>query len=233
MNPSEHWTQLVNQTLLHRRCGLAEAWRLTAAVHPEAATLMSAFGRTRQSVQFFNSRIANEITPDKKQAGSQLAKFANEKMKSSGLPYGQAWNKACAEHPELAATISGNVVVQFANDTAKPDATDRARDHIRKMAAADFGGAKFLNMAGGVPVAGHQVKAIFRLPQTCSQDEFAAAFHGNGDTLAPVNPGKIFAALVEYVQKKKSLDYNAAITAAKAAYPGLWDMVEAISNEKI
>ena len=164
---------------------------------------MSAVGRTRQSVQFFNSRELEKTTPEKSSAGQQLAKFANEKMKSSGLPYGKAWNAVCVEHPDLAAAMAGNNGVQFAND------------------------------AGAVPVAAPQIKAIFRLPPTCSQEEFAAAWHGNGDTLTPLNPGKCFAGLVDYLQTKRSLDYDAAINAAKTAYPALWELVELISKAAI
>lgn len=210
-----------------RRCTHAEAWRITAEAHPAAVTLMSAVGRTRQSVQFFNSRELEKTTPEKSSAGQQLAKFANEKMKSSGLPYGKAWNVVCAEHPDLATAMAGNNGVQFAN------AAGGAVDDIRKQAANLRGDQSFSNAAGTVPVAAPQLKAIFRLPLSCSQEEFAAAWHGNGDTLAPLNPGKCFAGLVDYLQTKKSLDYDAAINAAKTAYPALWELVELISKAAI
>ena len=227
-NPSQHWVSLVNQTMLRQRCTHVQAWRIAAEAHPAAATLMSAFGHTRLSVQFFNSRTVEKGTPEKASAGKQLAKFANEKVKSNGLPYGQAWNAACAEHPELATAMAGNARVQFANAGGDP-----LQSIHRAAANLGRGGSAFSNAAGALPVASPQIKAIFRLPQTCSQEEFAAAWHGNGDTLAPVNPGKCFSGLVDYHQAKKSLDYDAAINAAKAAYPDLWELVELISKQAI
>ncbi|MEI7534127.1 MAG: hypothetical protein WCK57_07120 [Verrucomicrobiae bacterium] len=227
ITPSLHWIQLVNQTMTARRCTHAQAWRITADAHPAAATLMSAIGHTRQSVQFFNSRVMGKAPQDKREAGKQLAKFANEKTKS-GLPYGQAWNAACAEHPKLAMAMEASVEVQFANAGSDPV------EGIRQQAAGlSRGGLSFSNAGGAVPVAAPQLKAIFRLPPTCSQEEFAAAWHSNGDTLAPINPGKCFAGLVDYHQTKKSLDYDAAINAAKTAYPALWELVELISKEAI
>jgi hypothetical protein len=203
MNPSQHWTQLVNQTMLQRRCGHSEAWRITAEAHPTAAALMSAFGRTRSSVSFFNSKIASELTPEKAKLGKEFMVFVNERMQN-GLPYNQAYNAVLRDHPEFRAESGVSTSAQFANSKEGP-----------------------------APVAGPQLKVIFRLPANCSQEEFEAAWHGNGDTVAPINPGKIFAGLVEYVQKLKSLDYEAAITAAKTAYPNLWDLVARIADEKI
>ena len=200
--PSQHWVSLVNQTMSRQRCSYVQAWRSAAEAHPAAAALMSAFGRTRQSVQFFNSRVVEKNTPEKQPAGKQLAQFVNEKTKS-GMPYGRAWNKACAEHPELVAAVNRGLTLIGDLDNA------------------------------AVPVAAPHLKAIFRLPTTCSQEEFAAAWHGNGDTLAPINPGKCFAGLVDYLQTTKSLDYDAVINAAKTAYPDLWAMVEVISKQEI
>ena len=76
-----------------RRCGLSEAWRITAAANPTASILMSAFGRSRQTVQFFNSRQATKLTPEKAEAKKTFATFVNEKQKI-GLNYGTAYNAA-------------------------------------------------------------------------------------------------------------------------------------------
>ena len=97
-----------------RSCGLSEAWRITAGAHPDAAILMSAFGRTRQTVQFFNSRQAAKRTPEKAQARTQFMQFVNEKQKR-GLSYGPAYNAAAREHPDVFAAMSGSAAVQFAN----------------------------------------------------------------------------------------------------------------------
>jgi hypothetical protein len=187
MTPSQHWTQLVNLTMLQRRCGLSEAWRITASAHPAAAMLMSAFGRTRASVSFFNSRLPSEFAPGEAATGKPILKTVSVFRGRSDL-----------------SANAGRITAEFAN----------AKD-------------------GPAPVGGPQLKAMFRLPGNCSQKEFEAAWQGNGNTIAPINPGKIFSGLVEYIQKQKSLDYEAAIVAAKTAYPNLWDLVERIAAEKI
>ena len=49
----------------------------------------------------------------------------------------------------------------------------------------------------------------------------------------PIDPGRIFAALVEMTQNTNNLSYENAIQAAKARFPELWDLVEAITRQKV
>lgn len=186
MNPSQHWTQLVNKIMSQRSCGYSEAWRITAAANPDAATLMSAAGRSRQTVQFFNSRQAKKSTPEKTQAKNQFFQFVNEKQ-NSGLSYNMAYAAAAREHPDLIAMMAGGARVQFAN-------------------AAN----------GSAPVGSPQFKTLFWLPADATQEQFEAAWIGNGSTASPLNPAKIFAGLVDLAQKKGNLDNDAAISLAIA-----------------
>jgi len=204
-NPSQHWTQLVNRTMSQRSCGHSEAWRITAAAYPDAATLMSACGRTRQTVQFFNSRLAAKSTPQKTEAKRQFMQFVNEKQQV-GLNYGTAYNAAARAHPDVFAAMSGGGQVQFVNTASNN---------------------------GIPPAASSQLKKLFWLPEHTTQEQFEAGFKGNGSTLSPVNPAKIFAGIVELTQKQRGGEYDQALAQTKAAFPDLWDAVELLSKEPV
>jgi hypothetical protein len=202
-SPAEHWRQLVAKTMSQRNCTHQQAWLLTAAAHRDSATLMSASGRSRNTVQFFNSRQAAKSTPEKVAAKKEFYQFVNEKTKL-GLSYTAAYNGAALEHPDLVATMAGGAGVQFVN-------------------TAD----------GNAPVGSPQFKRLFWLPANASQEQFAAAWTGNGSTASPLNPAKIFAGLVELAQKQSSLDYDAAIARCKSDFPELWAAVELLSKEPV
>ncbi|MDR3459423.1 MAG: hypothetical protein P4N60_18505 [Verrucomicrobiae bacterium] len=226
MNPSLHWAQLVKRVMSEKRCNYSGAWRLAAAAHPDAATLMSAFGRTRQQASFFNSRGNHQTTPQKAEAGKKLAKFANEKVKP-GMPYGQAWNAACRDNPEWAAAFDGGT------PQARPGWDQTARGHIAQVGRAGAR-SQFANAtAGTAPAATSEIKKLFWLPDHATQDQFEAAFKGNNSALSPLSPGKIFAALVELTQTQRGIDYDAAIAQTKAAFPDLWKAVQLLAQEPI
>ncbi|MDR3460138.1 MAG: hypothetical protein P4N60_22145 [Verrucomicrobiae bacterium] len=186
---------------------------------------MSAFSRRGQSVQFFNSRDEHKAT-EKAEAGKKLAKFANEKVKA-GMPYGQAWNAACRDNPAVAAVFDGGT------PAARPGWDSTARGHIAQVGRAGAR-SQFANAAdGNAPAATSEIKKLFWLPEHATQDQFEAAFKGNGSALSPLNPGKIFAALVELTQTQRGIDYDAAIAQTKAAFPDLWNAVQLLANEPI
>jgi hypothetical protein len=203
MNPSLHWTQKVNQTMSQRSCGYGEAWRITAAANPDAATLMSAAGRSRQAVQFFNSRQAAKSTPEKDRAKKEFYQFVNEKTQY-GLSHTAAYNSAAREHPDLIAAMAGGAVVKFANTND-----------------------------GKAPAATAMLKKLLYLPENATEEHFQAAFQGNGSTLSPQHPAKIFAALTDLTQKKSGGDYDTAIAQTKAAFHELWSAVEKLSAEPV
>ena len=197
---------LVNQTMTQRHCTHSEAWRITSAAHPGAAILMSAAGRSRKTVQFFNAREAQKSTPAKTAAKKQFQQFVNAK-EQAGLHPTAAYNAAASEHPDLVATMAGAARAQFVNDATA---------------------------AGTTPVGSPGFKALFWLPASCTQEQWAAAWIGNGSTAIPLNPAKIFAALVELAQKQtSSLDYNGAIARCKSDFPDLWNAVELLSKEPV
>ena len=86
MKPSEHWLQLVAKTMSNRSCGHVEAWKITADAYPAAAILMSASGRSRQTVRFFNSREAAKVTPQKAKAKKEFYQFVNAKEEAGITP---------------------------------------------------------------------------------------------------------------------------------------------------
>jgi len=205
MKPSEHWLQLVAKTMSNRSCGHVEAWKITADAYPAAAILMSASGRSRQTVRFFNSREAAKVTPQKAKAKKEFYQFVNAKEEAGMYPTA-AYNAAARAHPDLVSAMTGAGDVQFLNDV------------------------------GGdiIPAGSPRHYALFRLPMTTTQEQWEAAYKGNGSIMAPFNPAKVFAALVELAQKKStSLSYNDAITRCKTDYPDLWDSVELLSKEPV
>jgi hypothetical protein len=123
---------------------------------------------------------------------------------------------------------------QFANEVAEEMKKtgccwDAANVRVSKRRAA--AAPRFANSEQ--PVFGPQMKAAFHLPQDATESMCSAAWKANGETTTPINPGKVFAALVELAQKEKSLDYDAALRAMKSQCPILWQEVEAISKSKV
>lgn len=86
----------------------------------------------------------------------------------------------------------------------------------------------FANTDGVALIASPQTKAMLCLPMDATQEEFDAALAGNGGALAPRNPGKIFAALVNLEREKNGIPYDSALAKAKSRFPMLWLQVEAI-----
>jgi hypothetical protein len=150
-----------------------------------------------RTVQFFNSREAQRSTPERAQAKKQFYQFVNEK-EAKGIPSITAYNSTAREYPELAAVMAGGGKVQFIN------------------APGD----------GSAPVGSPGFNRIFYLPATATQEQFAAAWKGNGSVSCPINPAKVFAALVDLEQTKNGTDYDAALTKTKSAFPELWAAVE-------
>jgi hypothetical protein len=94
MNPTKYFTSLVNETMASRRCSYAEASRITCQAHPDAATLMRAYGSRRATVEFLNSKLAhgaqkqfvNIVMPGQLgRAGQRRPQFANA---GQGAPIG-------------------------------------------------------------------------------------------------------------------------------------------------
>ena len=181
-------------------------------------------------------------------------KLVNQTAQKNQIPFDAACRLAAREHPDACRLMSAFGVtrqqVAFFNTRLENQAGGKAATEFantaqgRRERLASLPSVKIVTMAdriaeakqfanvGNAPVAAPALKALFRLPMTCSQAEFEAAWHGNGDTGTPINPGKIFAGLVEYLQKEKGFEYEAAISAAKAAYPALWQLVDTIAAQK-
>ena len=211
-----------------RRCSHREAWHITSAAHPDAATLMSAFGRSRNTVQFFNSREAKKSTPEKANAKKEFWQFVNEKTKSGVHPVA-AYNDVGREHPDLIAAMQDNAGFDFVNSNSKRDPVQ----HLRKIAQGHRG--QFTNVTGdgATPVGSPQFNRLFYLLATATQEQFSCAWIANGSTASPINPAKIFAGLVELAQKQSSLDYDAAIARCKSDFPDLWEACELLSKEPV
>lgn len=205
MNPTKNWVALVNATMAQHRCNYDEAWRLTKRAHPDAHTLMCAFGQTREQIQFFNSRRAKkESAPERKQAKEQFHEEVKARMQFVNCSYDQAWAYVTRTNRPLADLANGKVTApSFAND-------------------------------GNIPIFGHQLRKLFFLPMDSSQEEGEAAWRGNGETTSPINPGKIFAGMVEYLRKTNPTATDDQLTAlAKSKYPDLWQAVETIAGKKV
>jgi hypothetical protein len=222
LNPSEHFRRLVDKTVALTGLNFGNALRAVSKSNPDAATLMSAYGRTRQTVVLLNSRELQKITPGRSETRKQIAQFVNEKMQA-GMSHPVAYNALAREHPELFGGL------QFVNVTSNP--LQRNKNSAGDPTPAQSGSTA--SAAGSVPVASPQMLALFRLPTNTSQAEFAAAWDGNGNTLAPINPAKIFAGLCTYWQKEKSLDYDQAIQECKQRYPDLWSFVELLAAQPV
>jgi hypothetical protein len=215
MNPSTEWAALVTATMNKHRITYSEALRVCKAERPDFVVLMSAYGRSRNTVQFFNSRYAQKITPDRLIARKQLSQFVNEKV-AQGLSYPMAMDAATREHPEIYAATHSN----------------QGPGYVKIGMPGEKNNAQFTN-DGEMPspvVASPKMKFMFWLDANAPQDVFEAAWKGNGSVPSPLNPAKIFAGLVDYAKQKNNLSTDEAIAQVKAAQPRLWEACEALSK---
>ena len=180
------------------------AWRMADKSHPEVATLMRAYGKTGQAISFFNERVLKQAgAPSRAAHRETTQQQIQDEMKNSGCPYATAFNRV---YPRTDAGKASQTGGSFVND--------------------DLASSKTV----GCPVAGPQLKALFRMPIDATQQEFNAAWTGNGEAVAPINPGKIFQGLVTYTQDAKGVDYETSIRLVKGRFPDLWALVVAIGK---
>jgi hypothetical protein len=214
MNPSTEWAALVTATMNRNRTTYAEALRICSAEHPDWRILVSASGRSRATVQFFNSRQRQVITPEREDARKQFRQFVNEKQ-AKGISYGAAYDASAREHPEVYAATFSSHGVQFVN-VVMPG------EHSQTEPQAP------------TPIGSPQLKKLFWLEPHASQEEFEAGFRENGSVVQPSNPAKIFAGIVGLSKKNNPSQSNdAAIAMVKAKFPRLWEAVTALSNELV
>jgi len=217
MNPSTEWAALVSATMNKHRTTYAGALNICRAEHPDWMLLVSASGRSGGTVQFFNSRLKQVVTPERGTARKEFAQFVNEKMRA-GQPYGVAVNAAAREHPEVYAATHSN----------------QGAPHV-KIVMPGQPREQFINDGEmPTPVFNPGMKTLFWLPADTAQDICEAGWIGNGSVMQPLNPAKIFAGIVSYEQKKNSsLGNDAAIAQVKAKFPRLWEAVAALANEPV
>ena len=216
-NLSQDWAVLVTNTMNKNRIPYSAAWQVCQGEHPDMWLLVAAMGRNRATVNFFNERLAQTVTPERQDARKQFAQYVNEKV-AAGMSYNMATNATAREHPEIVAatksghgpgyvkiTLPGQHRAEFQNEGEMP-----------------------------APVGSPRQKFMFWLPADADQETFNAAWEGNGSVPYPLNPAKIFAALVSLAQKKNSsLGNDAAIAQVKAKFPRLWEAVQTLANEPI
>jgi hypothetical protein len=126
----------------------------------------------------------------------------DERMKQTSCDYDSAFNYVTRYHANPSTKVNGQPPPTFLNAIAED-----------------------------APVASPATKALLCLPEDASQEMFEAALAGNGGTLAPFNPGKVFAALVELEQKSASVDYEPALRTVKGRCPALWAQCQAIAGK--
>jgi hypothetical protein len=217
MNLSTEWAVLVTATMNKNRIPYSNAWKACQSEHPDWALLISSLGRSRSTVQFFNSRLRQAVTPERDTARKQFAQFVNEKMQT-GQPYGMAVNAAAREHPEVYAA------------THSKKGPSSVRITLPGQRRAEFQNDGEMPVLVGSPGQ----KFLFWLPADADQETFEAAWNGNGSVPYPLNPAKIFDALVTLAQKQNSsLSIDAAIAQVKAKFPRLWEAVSALANEPV
>lgn len=214
---SPEYNALVIATMNKHRTTYAGALSICRAEHPDWTILNHACCRNKNTVQFFNSRQSQQVTPERDAARKSFHQFVNEATKR-GLSYGAAMNAVAREHPEIYASshsqkglrhvkivMPGQPKEQFINDGERP-----------------------------VPVFNPGMKTLFWLPADTTQDICEAGWIGNGKVMQPLNPAKIFAGIVSYEQKKNSsLNNDAAIALVKSKFPRLWKSVSTLANQPV
>ena len=220
MNIQKFWTSTVERIVIDSRCSHADAWRAAAKTYPDAAILMRATGQTRQMVQFFNSRLGT----NPEQLAASRREFLNEvdtQMKRTGVSHNVAFFSVSNRKPQGLKSVR---ITYPGQKSSRPEFANAGTSFVgEKMDGANQG-------ANGVPVASPQLKALFRMPQSITDDTWAAAWAGNGNVASPVNFGRIFDAVCELVQKKTGSDYETALRDTKIVLPDLWAAVDQLSQ---
>jgi hypothetical protein len=202
--PGQYFFRIVTERMLAKKIPHAEATRQIAAEQPDLATLVSAFGRSRRTIIEFNNSLDRGETAAE---GKKTPRFVEI------VTHGKAAHRGATE---------------FAN-SAEPKP---APSFVQVVMPGDIGRrAQFDNSTNDAcPMVNPRHCALFFLPPNTTQETYAAAFAGNGNTISPVNPAKIFAALVEFTQEQKKADHAAALAQVKTKFPNLWNAVETVSK---
>jgi hypothetical protein len=216
MNPISQLFNIAARIQREGRVDYTESHRIAARENPELATLAAAYGKTRQQVQMCNERTSGLATggrldPERR---NKFQSAVADRMKENGGDYTAAFNYVQKYHPEFCNAGEGAQT----NDSPSWPKSGVSSDRV---ASKD----------GAVPVAGPQFKALFRLPQDCTPEEFAAAWKGNGNTAQPLHFGKIFAALADHLKGSEGDD--AGMRKARIRFPMLWDAVKALSETTV
>lgn len=219
MTAISFYNSLVSQSLTARRCDRAEAERLTAQAHPDVLTLARASGATEQRVRFLNATDSLGTPADKAAALAEFKKLIKAKQ-DLGHDYAEAWRLVAGTNPDLerrAFAVSGDKLKPVGASEYLPD---NPAGFVSTPAVTD----------SSVPTRGPKNAAMLYLPATVSQDEFAAAWEGNGRTFAVRNPAKIFDGIVEFRVKRDGTSKEAAIASCKSDFPKLWALVENLAK---
>lgn len=122
MNPSKYFVSLVNEVTTPG-IGYDEKWRLAEQKHPDAATLMRAFGQTRQNIEFANSQwFSKAATPGKARAREEFQEKVKGRMEAMKCGYDEAFSWANRHHTTLANEMQGGPAT-FANAAMGPQVT--------------------------------------------------------------------------------------------------------------
>ena len=242
MNVQKFWTSTVERILITSRCSHADAWRAAAKFHPDAAILMRSTGQTRQMIQFFNSKLpAGPSVGD--ESRREFANAVDAHMRKTGVSYLMAFRHVSSTRPQFFNSMSSvEITMPGQKKTGQvnnaPTAAHMTFDYASgKLRMPGFTNAdqsamdqKLANTEKGVPIASPQFKALFRLPPTTTDAEWAAAWAGNHNVPSPVNFGRVFDSLCELAQNQTSADYETALRNTKARFPDLWSAVDQLSQ---
>jgi hypothetical protein len=127
-------------------------------------------------------RDAQEVTPQ--HAGAAFAEEAKRIALEQNIDLSEAWQRAKKLHPECHARLceGAQPTVSLANSATIPPA----------------------------PLGKELYLPMFKLPPTTTDDEFAAAWRGNGGRVQPLNAPNVLMALVTFTAKTKKVSVTAA-----------------------
>jgi hypothetical protein len=219
--------------------------------HPENPVSFSNTMNTTTPVQFANALIAQTMSQNRcdHSEASRLVGQTNRDAMILAQAFGKPEASVAAFNALAASRYPGKAEdrAQFANAVQEEMksthcnyevAFNRVSQREKELSARLNGKPQFANLSGEFPpVFGPQLRALFRLPQTCSQDACHAAWRANGNQAAPFNPAKVFDGIVKWLQVSSSavnhLSYETALSRAQADFSELWQAVKQLAAQPV
>lgn len=201
---ARHLTGFCQEIMRDTKCDFDSAWQIAKQKYPQLFDRVCQGKPATALANSGHSAVAgcnvSQLSPA--QARSAFQDFIARLMTQRGIGYTAAWNEAARTEPHLLA---------------------RSGEELRNENADASGKTALPNaLYGDVSTAAKPLHlSLLGLPGDASDDEYRAAFVGNGRNVARRNSSEILGALIGHAMAS-GLNVADARRHAKGRYPTLW-----------